>query len=90
MWRMHGKQTPAVELTVRRALHSEWRHFREHHYKGHSLNGSSICFVGVLNARVVAFLAVVHTGCTLVRMFRTYNLDKLRVDMSLSKACCYS
>lgn len=45
-----------------------------------------MCFVGVLNARVVAFLAVVHTGCTLVGMFKTYNLEKLRVDISLSKA----
>lgn len=50
---------PVVELEVRRALQREWMHFREHHYKDHSLQGSSIAFVGLFDSHAVAFTAVV-------------------------------
>jgi GNAT superfamily N-acetyltransferase len=52
-------------LVVRRALPCEWKHFREHHYKDHRLSGSSICFVGELDGRAVAFLAAIVPGFTL-------------------------
>jgi len=55
----------SMELVVRRALPAEWRNFREHHYKDHSLNSSSVCFVGSLEGRAVAFCAVIPTGFTL-------------------------
>jgi len=52
----------SMVLTVRRALPCEWRHFREHHYKDHRLAGSSLCFVGELDGRAIAFSAVMSTG----------------------------
>ena len=49
---------PLVELEVRRALPREWLHFREHHYKDHSLQGSTIAFVGLVGGRAVAFVGI--------------------------------
>ena len=60
-------QPPLVELEVRRALPREWLHFREHHYKDKGLHGSSICFVGLVHGRAVAFVAVVPEALHFVR-----------------------
>jgi ABC-type hemin transport system ATPase subunit len=54
-----------LELTVRRALPCEWRHFREHHYKDHRLNGMSVNFVGVFEDRPVVFCSCINTGLTI-------------------------
>jgi len=53
------------ELVVRRAMQSEWRHFREHHYKDHCLNSAAVCFVGELEGRAVVFLACLNPGINL-------------------------
>ncbi|CAK0831065.1 unnamed protein product [Prorocentrum cordatum] len=45
-----------VRLEVRRALPCEWAHFREHHYKDHTLVASAVGWVGLLAGRPV--------GCT--------------------------
>jgi GNAT superfamily N-acetyltransferase len=58
---------PLVELEVRRALPREWLHFREHHYKDHSLQGSTIAFVGLVCGRAVAFVGIVPEAIHFVR-----------------------
>lgn len=55
--------TPRL-LHIRRALPQEWRRFREHHYKDHSLSMSACCFVGELEGRAIVFSAMICTGFT--------------------------
>jgi len=50
---------PMLELEIRRALPREWVHFREHHYKDHSLHTASVAFVGILGGQAACFLAIV-------------------------------
>jgi len=57
-----------VRLEVRRALPCEWAHFREHHYKDHSLSSGAYGWVGLLAGRPVAVtyaavLAPNYVGC---------------------------
>merc|ERR1719424_1113888 len=44
-----------LEFVVRRALPTEWVHYREHHYKDHRLQGAALCFVAELFGDPVAF-----------------------------------
>ncbi|CAE7460679.1 unnamed protein product [Symbiodinium natans] len=55
---LRSRAGDGLELKVRRALPCEWRHFREFHYKDPSLNGMSVCFVGLIAETPVAFCAV--------------------------------
>jgi len=70
--RICGASVPAcpsaaeARLIVRRAWPSEWKHFREHHYKDHRLNQGTICFVAELDGRAVAFTAIIYTGFKLI------------------------
>merc|ERR1712190_423407 len=51
-----------LTLIVRRASPCEWKNFREHHYKDHSLSGSSTVFVACLLGEPVAFCAIIPNG----------------------------
>ncbi|CAE7709545.1 unnamed protein product, partial [Symbiodinium microadriaticum] len=53
-------QIPQLHLEVRRALPREWVHFRDHHYKDHSLHTAAVVFVGILCGRACGFCAVVQ------------------------------
>ncbi|CAE7254570.1 unnamed protein product [Symbiodinium sp. CCMP2592] len=53
-------QIPQLHLEVRRALPREWVHFRDHHYKDHTLQGAAVVFVGILDGRACGFCAVVQ------------------------------
>jgi len=67
-------EPPLIKLQVRRALPREWRHFRDHHYKDHTLHSASIAFVGLLEDRAVCFMAVVGEGYNYV--YTCCSLDK--------------
>jgi len=56
-----------IELQVRRALPREWKYFREHHYKDHTLQGTCVAFVGTVNGTAACFCAVVPEGDNFVR-----------------------
>ncbi|CAE8691586.1 unnamed protein product [Polarella glacialis] len=60
---------PLVQMEVRRALPREWEHFREHHYKDHSLKGDSVVFVGLVGGRAACFTALVQEPLHFVRRF---------------------
>ncbi|CAE7226594.1 unnamed protein product [Symbiodinium natans] len=56
---MDNFQIPWLRLEVRRALPREWVHFRQYHYKDHSLQTMAIVFVGLLDGRACGFCAIV-------------------------------
>jgi len=58
---------PVVYLVVRRALPREWARFREHHYKDHSIKGTSVAFVGLVEGRLACFTAVTQEALHFVR-----------------------
>lgn len=66
----------SLELTVRRALPCEWRHFRDHHYKDHRLSMSGVCFVGLFEGKPVVFTACMNTGLTMDWMLGRFDEDK--------------
>lgn len=78
-----GGDASSLTLVVRRALPCEWRKFREHHYKDHRLNHSSVCFVGELEGRAVVFTAILNTGFNF-KWFLGRNSDE-KVDAELEK-----
>ncbi|CAJ1357632.1 unnamed protein product [Effrenium voratum] len=49
---------PELKLEIRRALPREWAHFREHHYKDHSLHTCCVAFVALLDGRACCFCSV--------------------------------
>lgn len=53
-------QIPQLHLEVRRALPREWVHFRDHHYKDHTLQGAAVVFVGILDGRACGLCAVIQ------------------------------
>eukprot|EP00929_Paragymnodinium_shiwhaense_P083976 TRINITY_DN44885_c0_g1_i1.p1 TRINITY_DN44885_c0_g1~~TRINITY_DN44885_c0_g1_i1.p1 ORF type:complete len:1346 (-),score=282.28 TRINITY_DN44885_c0_g1_i1:59-4096(-) len=57
---------PIISLEVRRAFPREWKYFREHHYKDHSLSGTCVAFVGLLAGRATCFCAVVPEAMNFV------------------------
>jgi len=65
----------ALRLNIRPALPCEWRHFRDHHYKDHRLQGSAVCFVGELDGRAIAFTAIMQQGLSLKEML-SGNFDQ--------------
>eukprot|EP00930_Biecheleria_cincta_P071431 TRINITY_DN58942_c0_g1_i1.p1 TRINITY_DN58942_c0_g1~~TRINITY_DN58942_c0_g1_i1.p1 ORF type:complete len:744 (-),score=107.76 TRINITY_DN58942_c0_g1_i1:145-2376(-) len=75
---LDASTSSASTLIVRRAVPCEWREFREHHYKDHRLQSSSVCFVGELQGRAVAFTSVINTGFTLRWVVARNNDEQLK------------
>ncbi len=51
-------ERPMIQLVVRRADRTMWKHFARHHYLSGSLHPSARCFVGWVENRPAAFTAI--------------------------------
>ncbi len=59
-WRCLQRR-PEIKLRIHRAPQAAWRIFRHHHYLDAKLSPQAVCFVGFVEKRPAAFVAVINS-----------------------------